>query len=229
MFSGFDEDDKDMINLVHAEAITLVDSVLEESIVAVSSNKSKIDQASSVRFENDEQLISFEMCNEESTIGQQNLQLHFNNNNAPCYSDNAQLSDLSDNFAIKCDYDVIMKSPTIESGMSGRDFDDDYNFNSSSLNNVYVSSYENSSNVNQNCPIITHIDNKSVVDVNEKNVLNEQEIHDEAKILVDSVIRDTIDHLGERSSDVVSQLSSSEIKEMLMYQGDETFKNKQNK
>lgn len=228
MFSGFDEDDRDMINLVQAEAITLVDSVLEESIVAVSSSKSIIDQTPSVRFESDEQLISFEMSNEESSIGQQNLQLHFNNNNAPCSSDNAQLSDLSDNFAIKCDYDVIMKSPTIESGMSGRDFDDDYNFNSSSLNNVYVSSYENSSNVNQNCPN-THINNKSVVDVNEKNVLNEQEIHDEAKILVDSVIRDTIDHLDERSSDVVSQLSSSEIKEMLMYQGDESFRNKQNK
>lgn len=228
MFSGFDEDDRDMINLVQAEAITLVDSVLEESIVAVSSSKSIIDQTPSVRFESDEQLISFEMSNEESSIGQQNLQLHFNNNNAPCSSDNAQLSDLSDNFAIKCDYDVIMKSPTIESGMSGRDFDDDYNFNSSSLNNVYVSSYENSSNVNQNCPI-THINNKSVVDVNEKNVLNEQEIHDEAKILVDSVIRDTIDHLDERSTDVVSQLSSSEIKEMLTYQGDESFRNKQNK
>lgn len=228
MFAGFDEDDKDMINLVQAEAITLVDSVLEESIVAVSSSKSIIEQTPSVRFENDDQLISFEMSNEESSIGQQNLQLHFNNNNAPCSSDNAQLSDFSDNFAMKCDYDVIMKSPTIESGMSGRDFDDDYNFNSSSLNNVYVSNYENSSNVNQNCPI-SHIDNKSVVDVNEKNVLNEQEIHDEAKILVDSVIRDTIDHLGERTSDGVSQLSSSEIKEMLMYQGDESFRNKQNK
>lgn len=237
MFS--DKDDDDMIYLIQSEAKNLVDSVLEESVVAVTSDKSALGQTSSVRFENDEQLISFELSNDESSISQQNFQLQLNNNSSNYPSDQAHLSELSDNFAIKCDYDVIMKSPTIESGMSGKDFDDDYNFNSSSLNNIYVSSNENTSTVTQNISVSQNV-HGGVVNVNESNVLAaaedvsssvliEQNIQNEAKNLVDSVIKDTINHFDERSSDDVNQLSSSEIKQMLILQGENSFRHEHNK
>lgn len=254
MFPGFDEDDnEDMIYLIQAEAKSLVDSVLEESVDAVTSDTSAFVQSSSVRFEKhlteiDEQPMSYELSNEDSSIGQQNFQLQLNNfSNNP--SDQAHLSEMSDNFAIKSDYGVIVKSPTIESGMSGKDFedvDDDYNMNGSSFNNVYVSKIENSSTVIENSSILQNVHDR-VVDVNESYILpeaeseanssrvlnDEQLIQHEAKTLVDTVIKDTIEHfddIREKSSDDANQqISNNELKDIFNVQGENSFRHEHNK
>lgn len=253
MFPGIGEDDdEDMINLIQTEAKNLVDSVLEESVDAVTSDTSAFAQSSSVRFEkhfadNDEQPMSYELSNEDSSIGQHNFQLQLNNfSNYP--SDQAHLSEMSDNFAIKSDYGVIIKSPTIESGMSGKDFedvDDDYIMNGSSLNNVYVSKNENSSTVIQSFPVSQNVHDR-IVDVNESYVLpeadgeanssrvlnDEQLIQNEAKNLVDVVIKDTIEHfddIRDKSSDDVNQLTNNELKHIFNVQGENSFRHEHNK
>lgn len=134
MFTG----DDDLLNLIQIEANTLVDTILEESVSVVNNSTSPLKREIHEREQQFSQEVSFEendsfelqppshlsliTNNNNSMINPPTTQ-NFNNNNN--LSDHAQISDeISENFAIKSDYDIIVKSPTIES-MSGKSFEDD--------------------------------------------------------------------------------------------------------
>lgn len=136
MFTG----DDDLLNLIQIEANTLVDTILEESVSTVNYSTSPLKQEIDEREQQLSQEVSFEdydsfeqqppshlsliTNNNNSMINPPTMQ-NFNNNNNNNLSDHAQISDeISENFAIKSDYDIIVKSPTIES-MSGKSFEDD--------------------------------------------------------------------------------------------------------
>lgn len=84
------------------------------------------------------------MSNDENLYDQQQqFQLPLINvNNYSINLDQAHSDEISDNFAIKSDCDIIVKSPTIESmsGKSFEDVDDEFNFESSAFNDVNVES-----------------------------------------------------------------------------------------
>lgn len=245
MFAGYDDNDDDnLINLIHSEAKSLVDSVLEDSVVVVYNNESSAlnPSSSSIQVENnlseyDEQPLSHEISNEDSSIGQHNVQLplnHYSNNPS---TDHVHISDdISDNFAIKSDYDLIAKSPTIESGMSGKDFedvDDEYNLNISTMNDNCVVKVENVSNSNFEFDIPVSIHERVVADdvhnahlqaqnLNMKNFDEDDCIQNEAQDLVDSVLKDTVTHIEDNQS------SSSYSSNIFNVQGD-TYRHEHNK
>lgn len=137
MFTG----DDDLLNLIQIEANTLVDTILEESVSVVNNSASPLKREIDEREQQFSQEVSFEdydsfelqppsqlsliTNNNNSMINPPTTQNFNNNNNNNNLSDHAQISDeISENFAIKSDYDIIVKSPTIES-MSGKSFEDD--------------------------------------------------------------------------------------------------------
>lgn len=148
MFAG----DDDLLNLIQTEAITLVDSILEESVTVVNNNSSPFNPSpfaqESDLMQHDERQLSHQLSYDENIYDQQQQQQQFQlplinvNNYSINPSDQAHSDEISDNFAIKSDCDIIVKSPTIESmsGKSFEDVDDEFNSNSSALNDVNVES-----------------------------------------------------------------------------------------
>lgn len=156
MFTG-----DDLINLIQTEAINLVDSILTESVSIINNNASfdQENNADDMPSSNDDhqqfqQQLSnddyndFDYDQEQSSHNQQPTQLPLisvNNYNVnPSGSqDQAHSDDFSDNFAIKSDCDIIVKSPTIES-MSGKSFDDDFIYTSSAFNDSHDINFDGS-------------------------------------------------------------------------------------
>lgn len=144
MFTG----DDDLLNLIQTEAITLVDSILEESVTVVNNNSSPFNPSTFSRESgHDERQLSHQMSIDENNYDQQQQQQQFqlpliNVNNYSINLDQAHSDEISDNFAIKSDCDIIVKSPTIESmsGKSFEDVDEEFNYTSSGFNDVNVES-----------------------------------------------------------------------------------------
>lgn len=155
MFTG-----DDLINLIQTEAINLVDSILTESVSIINNNASfdQENNADDMPSSNDDhqqfqQQLSNDDYNDfdydqEPTSHQQPTQLPLisvNNYtvNPSGSQDQAHSDDISDNFAIKSDCDIIVKSPTIES-MSGKSFDDDFIYTSSAFNDSHDINFDGS-------------------------------------------------------------------------------------
>lgn len=148
MFAG----DDDLLSLIQTEAITLVDSILEESVTVVNNNSSPFKPSpfaqESDLMQHDEHQLSHQLSLDENIYDQQQQQQQFQlplinvNNYSINPSDQVHSDEISDNFAIKSDCDIIVKSPTIESmsGKSFEDVDDEFNSNSSAFNDVNVES-----------------------------------------------------------------------------------------
>ncbi|CRK97037.1 CLUMA_CG010350, isoform B, partial [Clunio marinus] len=117
--SGGAKGDDDLINLIQTEAITLVDSILEESVTVVNNNSSPFNPSSfaqeSELVQHDERQQSLDENSYDQQQQQFQLPLINVNNYSINPSDQAHSDEISDNFAIKSDCDIIVKSPTIES------------------------------------------------------------------------------------------------------------------
>lgn len=214
MFTG----DDDLLNLIQTEAVTLVDSILEESVSVVNNNSSPFNPSSHAQesefMQHDEQQLSHQLSLDENSYDNEQLLQQFQlplinvNNYSINPSDQAQNSDeISDNFAIKSDCDIIVKSPTIESmsGKSFEDVDDEYNFTSSTVNDVNVeSSLKNNTAAN-----ITTTTSSSPVQpltiVEESNDLINDEDEDfvqvEAQNLVEAILSESIASRSDSLSD----------------------------
>lgn len=226
MFAG----DDDLLNLIQTEAITLVDSILEESVTVVNNNSSPFNPSSFEqdyeRFQPDGQQLSQQDSQDDNSFDnydqsppQQPSQLplihvnHYSVNPQNSF-DMAHSDEISDNFAIKSDFDIIVKSPTIESmsGKSFEDVDDEYVYNSSTFNDVNVDSNlnENNNTATNITPsssfISTQVQKKienidsqtsNIVDsILEKGISNREDlIQVEAQSLVDSVLQETVANL----------------------------------
>lgn len=155
MFTG-----DDLINLIQTEAINLVDSILTESVSIINNNasfdqKNNADDMPSSNddnqqfqqqlsnddyndFDYDQELPSHQQLTQLPLISVNNYTV-----NPSGSQDQAHSDDISDNFAIKSDCDIIVKSPTIES-MSGKSFDDDFNYTSSAFNDSHDINFDGS-------------------------------------------------------------------------------------
>lgn len=224
MFAG----DDDLLNLIQIEANTLVDTILEESVSIVNNTASSYNPSTFAQDDREQQLsrdVSFDE-NENSFDPQPSSQLPLINdnnnsiNNPPQnlnnLSDHAQISDeISENFAIKSDYDIIVKSPTIES-MSGKSFEDDeiHNFTTIatsalghdvSIDNNFISTLHS----NDNITIATNItpstsvpsqefDYKIDGDSDDGNV--EEIVQAKAQQLVDSVLDHSLEIVNDEKN-----------------------------
>lgn len=220
MFTG----DDDLLNLIQIEANTLVDTILEESVLIVNNttpsfNPSSLNQENDDREQHDlsrevsfEENDSFEPHlpshlslnnnfnnNINNSITTTNINTNINSNNN--LSDHAQISDeISENFAIKSDYDIIVKSPTIES-MSGKSFEDDEvnsfitTQNSTVVHDVSLDenkfvSHDNitaATNITPSTSVPSHeLDNDGIEN-------SEQFVQIEAQKLVDNVLEESLE------------------------------------
>lgn len=220
MFTG----DDDLLNLIQIEANTLVDTILEESVLIVNNttpsfNPSSLNQENNDREQHDlsrevsfEENDSFEPHlpshlslnnnfnnNINNSITTTNINTNINSNNN--LSDHAQISDeISENFAIKSDYDIIVKSPTIES-MSGKSFEDDEvnsfitTTNSTVVHDVSLDenkfvSHDNitaATNITPSTSVPSHeLDNDGIEN-------SEQFVQIEAQKLVDNVLEESLE------------------------------------
>lgn len=231
MFAGYDDNDEDdsLMNFIKSEAKTLVDSVLEDSVVVLH-DSSALNTSSSIQVENnlsenDEQPLSHEISIEDSSIGQLNAQLplnHYSNNPSADHVHNSD--ELSDNFAIKSDYDLIAKSPTIESGMSGKDFedvDDEYNLSISNMNESCVVKVENVTNLDLDFPISVHESVAGGFKASE----GEETIKDE-EIIIDSIQNDTATCFANKETSIRS--SGNKTSEIFEAKGD-NYRHEHNK
>lgn len=204
MFAG----DDDLLNNIQTEAITLVDSVLEESVTVVNNNSSQpfnpssFAQDSSDSMQHDEHQLSHQYSIDDNSYDQLQQQFQLPLINVNNYSINPSeqgLSDeISDNFAMKSDCDIIVKSPTIESmsGKSFEDVDDEYNLSSSALNIVNVeSSLNNNTAANITTPPSSPVQSFDADDSEDENVVQTKAHH-----LVDFVLRESLDVLDNSSS-----------------------------
>jgi hypothetical protein len=211
MFTG----DDDLLNLIQVEANTLVDNVLDESVSILNNSASSL-IPSSFKQESEQQDLSREVSIEENdsfepqpSSFQLPLILNNNNNNSMInpptnnLSDHAQISDeISENFAIKSDYDIIVKSPTIES-MSGKSFEDDeINFTTTPSSTIVhdVSLDDNNHFVsvlhsNDNITAATNITPSTSVPSHELDIDGDREeiVQIEAQKLVDDVLEASLD------------------------------------
>lgn len=203
MFTG----DDDLLNLIQTEAVTLVDSILEESVTVVNNNSSPFNPSSfaqesdDLMQQHDEHQLSHQLSYDENSYDQ--LQQQFQlplinvNNYSINPSDQAHSDEISDNFAIKSDCDIIVKSPTIESmsGKSFEDVDDEYNYNSSAFNDDV--NVESSLNNNTAANITTTSSSSSVPPltvVEEANYSDDDEdlVQVEAQHLVEAVLNESV-------------------------------------
>jgi len=256
MFAG----DDDLLNLIQIEANTLVDTILDESVSIVNNsttNQSSFNLPTSSHEidyyddDNDEdeqqqEQLSREVSYEENSFEQPqpSFQLPLININDNIDSilnktnnknnEHAPISDeISENFAIKSDYDIIVKSPTIESmsGKSFEDVDDDINYTANSaINDVSldnVSALRSTDNITATIitPTIsvpnsdeTFIENsaKNVENKEEEfgNVSDDENIEDivqvEAQKLVDEVLQESLQIINlkdDRSSKAFSSVT----------------------
>lgn len=134
MFAG----DENLLNLIQTEAIILVDGIIEESVTVVNNNSSTLNQSSFAQESEGHDELSHQMLIDENNYDhQQQFQLPLINvNNCSSNFDQAHSDEISDNFAIKSDCDIIVKSPTIESmsGKSFEDVDDECNYDNTAAN-----------------------------------------------------------------------------------------------
>lgn len=231
MFTG----DDDLLNLIQVEANTLVDTILDESVSIV--NNSASSPFTQDIDERDQQLsreVSFDE-NDNSFEPQPSSQIPLINNNSLTnpttnnLSDHAQISDeISENFAIKSDYDIIVKSPTIES-MSGKSFEDDevhtnYTTTATSAVGHDVSIDENNFisvlHSNDNITVATNItpstsvpshelDYKLDVDSDDGDGNVEEIVQAKAQKLVDSVLEQSLDIVNQENDFKPSPSSST--------------------
>lgn len=221
MFTG----DDDLLNLIQNEAINLVDSVLEESVTVVEHkspfNPSSFAQESDL-IQHDEQQLSHQLSYDENSYDQeqhQQFQLPLINvNNYSINPDQAHSDEISDNFAIKSDCDIIVKSPTIESmsGKSFEDVDDEYNINITSTSGVNVdSSLNNNTAANITPPSSPsaqlHMFAEEPYDSSSDD---ENNVQAEAQNLVDTILQESVavfetdDPLSDVKASTVSFLAS---------------------
>lgn len=211
MFTG----DDDLLNLIQTEAITLVDSILEESVTVVnnSSYNSSFAQENDL-LQHDRRQLNHQLSHEENSYDQQQQQFQLpliNVNNYSINPDQAHSDEISENFAIKSDCDIIVKSPTIESmsGKSFEDVDDDFNFSSSvsGFNDVKVESSSNNTATNITNPPAKNFSEQDLIEAEAKSledaILNEsaQGVQREGQILsskpkVSFLASDSVDLLG---------------------------------
>lgn len=119
MFTG-----DNSLETIQTEAKHLVDSILEESVTIVN-NTSNQPQDTETDIDSE-----FKQPIQPSQLPL----IHINSYNVnPSDQYYAQSDEISENFAIKSDCDIIVKSPTIES-MSGKSFDEDFNFSNVATN-----------------------------------------------------------------------------------------------
>lgn len=204
MFTG----DDDLLNLIQSEAKNLVDSVLEESVTVVKNNSSTFNPSSSAQesdfMQHDEQQLSHQLSYDENSYDHQQQQQQFqlpliNVNNYSINPDQALHSDeISDNFAIKSDCDIIVKSPTIESmsGKSFEDVDDEYNFTSTSGVNVESSLNNNTAtNITPSSSPSTQQPHAIAEEAYESSSDNEDIVQDEVQNLFETVLQEPFDVL----------------------------------
>lgn len=124
-----------------------------------------------------------------------------NSNNNPLYNEQAPISDeISENFAIKSDYDIIVKSPTIESmsGKSFEDVDDDINYTASSaINDV---SLDNVSALHSN-------DNITATNITPTTSV---QINSDTETFIESVIKNDQDIVRDIYEEEVESASDNE-------------------
>lgn len=203
MFTGGD----DLLNLIQTEAITLVDSILEESVTVVNNNSSPFNPSSFAQesdlLEHDEHQLSHQLSYDENSYDHQQQQFQLpliNVNNYSINLDQAHSDEISDNFAIKSDCDIIVKSPTIESmsGKSFEDVDDEFNYSGSAFNDVNV---ESSLNNNTATNIMTSPSTSSVppqtvfeeaTGSSDEEVDDDYNVHARAQNLVDTILQETV-------------------------------------
>lgn len=206
MFTG----DDDLLNLIQTEAITLVDSILEESVTVVNNNSSPFNPSSFAQesdlMQHDEHQLSHQISYDENSYDlQQQFQLPLINVNNYSInpSDQAHSDEISDNFAIKSDCDIIVKSPTIESmsGKSFEDVDDEFiNFTSSAFNDVNVeSSLNNNTAANITTSSSSSIQPHTIIE--EAHDLVDDEVQIKAENLVGTVLKESVSFLESSDSD----------------------------
>lgn len=202
MFTG----DDDLLNLIQTEAITLVDSILEESVTVVNNNSSPFNPSPFAQesdfMQHDEHQLSHQMSFDENSYDQQQQQFQLPLINVNNYSinpsDQAHSDEISDNFAIKSDCDIIVKSPTIESmsGKSFEDVDDEYNFTSSAFTDVNVeSSLNNNTAANITTSSSSSAQPQTIVKVAyDSNDSSDDEdiVQAEAHNLVENVLKESV-------------------------------------
>jgi hypothetical protein len=208
MFTG----DDDLLDLIQTEAITLVDSILEESVTVVNNNSSPFNPSSIAQesdfMQHDEHQLSHQLSLDENSYDQlqQQFQLpliNVNNYSINPSSDQAHSDDISDNFAIKSDCDIIVKSPTIESmsGKSFEDVDDEYNLSSSAIHDVNV---ESSLNHNTAANIMTSssspVPHPTIFEEAYCSSDDEDNVQADAQNLDDADLYGTVDPVDEYSS-----------------------------
>lgn len=181
--------------------------------------------------DNDEQQFSHEISNEEFSIDQPNIRTQFN----PSTEHFHNSDEMSDSYAIKSDYDLIAKSPTIESGFSGKDFedvDDECNLNTNNtMNDGCVVKFENVEVIN---PVSDNVHERvAEIQSHSFKILDEEEqVQIEAQHLVDSVLLKTVSHIEESikgSSSSDDRLSSSNLADSLSKIQGDTYRHEHNK
>lgn len=205
MFAG----DDDLLNLIQNEAITLVDSILEESVTVVNNNSSTFTPSSFARESEsaprDGHQHEHQMSLDENSYDQ--MQQQFNlplinvNNYSINPSEQGHSDEISENFAIKSDCDIIVKSPTIES-MSGKSFEDvdgEFDVSSSALKDVNVeSSFNNNTAANITTPPSSPVHPRTLA--GDSSDSDEDNVHVEAGKLVATVLRESLEALDRDSS-----------------------------
>lgn len=212
MFTG----DDDLLNLIQTEAITLVDSILEESVTVVKNNSSPFNLSSFAQesdlLQHDEHQLSFDENSYDHQQQQFQLPL-INVNNYSINPDQAHSDEISDNFAIKSDCDIIVKSPTIESmsGKSFEDVDEDFNFSGSAFTDVNVeSSFNNNTATNITTSPSTSVPQRTVAE--EALVSSDEEeyiVQAEAQNLVDTILQETAEIL--KTDEPVSKVKRPKV------------------
>lgn len=253
MFAG----DDDLLNLIQIEANTLIDTVLDESVSIVnnsntnqssfnpptSSHDIDYDDNDNDEDEHQQEQLSREVSCEDNSFEQPQLpsqlplinvndNINFiSNKNNSLYNELAPVSDdISENFAMKSDYDIIVKSPTIESmsGKSFEDVDDDMNYiansaiNDVSLDNVSaLHSIDNITATNITPTISALSSEKTFVEFIAKNEIDNEEelgsvsedeniqdlVQVEAQKLVDEVLQESLQIINQ--NDEISKAFSS--------------------
>lgn len=196
MFTG----DDDLLNLIQIEANTLVDTILEESVSIVNNSSSSIQVqepqqlSREVSFEENENEPHLQPPSQLTLINNNNSIINNNNNNLSDHASNQISDEISENFAIKSDYDLIVKSPTIES-MSGKSFEDDEINNFATTPQSCTVVHDVSLDVDNITTAATNITPSTSVpshelDDNDNGIEN---VHIEAQKLVDNVLDESLD------------------------------------
>jgi hypothetical protein len=232
MFAG----DDDLLNLIQTEAITLVDSILEESVTVVNNNSSPFNPSSFAQenelLQHDEHQLSHQLSYDENIYDQQQQQFQLpliNVNNYSINLDQAHSDEISDNFAIKSDCDIIVKSPTIESmsGKSFEDVDDEFNFSGSAFSDVNVeSSLNNNTATNIMTSSSSSIPPQTIVEeiVGSSDDGDDDNVHAKAQNLVDTVLQETIDKpFSKVKPTKVSFLASESVDLLGNYEASSSF------